>query len=146
MNRHYKLTFVTFTPHTFSDMMANMSLTDAGTQMMEEMVCLGVRDVGPLAILAVCTLFASRACTAVFISSGRPRSSLPPRPTERSAVRAAVDGRRRNRHLVLASRTEKPRLVNKNPDRPVGKTTRSSEPASCLFHIGIQVRRQTGCS
>lgn len=73
LNTHYKLPFGTLTSHTFSDMMANMSFTDAGTQMM---VCLGGREVGTLAILAVCTLFASRAWSAVFMSSDRPRSSL----------------------------------------------------------------------
>lgn len=67
-NTHYKLPFETFTSHTSSDMMANVCFTDAGTQMM---VCLGGREVGTLAILALCTQFGGQQYLGAAIGRAR---------------------------------------------------------------------------
>lgn len=66
MNTHYKLRFVTFTSHTLSDMMANMPLTDAGTQMMREIVCLGARRRTSRDTSGVYTVCAARMSSSIY--------------------------------------------------------------------------------
>lgn len=93
---------------------------------------LGERDVDVLAIPAayVHCLRSEQVLMYLFAADSPSRQCSTAQPSVQKSA-PTVDGRRRNRHL--ASRTEKPRVVNKSIYRPGGKTTPSREPASRLF-------------